>query len=181
MFLSTESKTFEFEITESGQSAEFSLNCNICFFYKRDSGAIPVFIYIFIYIIILLVFLILLFSTNLLINLITWKAIIRFFTLVLSDLFIWISFFPNEWQRIKKLSINIKNLSNTNSNYIKQTYKLKNLLKFLNSSMNCLKSLKIRLAATTTMFMISTRSRLINKTYQLAVLTYHLWPLTHMN
>ena len=60
MFLSTECKIFEFEITVLGQSAEFSLNCNICFFYKRDSGATPVFIYMFIYIIILLIFLILL-------------------------------------------------------------------------------------------------------------------------
>ena len=70
MFLSTDSKIFEFEITVLGQSAEFSFNCNICFFYKIDSGAAPVFIYIFIYIVILLVFLILLFSTYLLINLI---------------------------------------------------------------------------------------------------------------
>ena len=161
MFLSTERKSFEFEITVLGQSAEFSLNCNISFFYKRDRGATPVFIYIFIYIIILLVFLILLFSTYLLINLINqtftyiakhylveflqlsltllfiwlkntlvgyvemrfeiktahpmwsmwsvvpywlhknkhkkiWKAKIRFHILVLSNLFIWVSFFPNE-------------------------------------------------------------------------------------
>ena len=69
MFLSTESKVFEFEITVLGQSAEFSLNCNICFFYKKDSGAITVFIYIFIYIIILFSILVLLFFTYLLINL----------------------------------------------------------------------------------------------------------------
>ena len=73
MFLSTESKVFEFEITVLGQSAESSLNCNICFFYKRDSGATPVstsvFIYIFIYIIILFSILVLLFFTYLLINL----------------------------------------------------------------------------------------------------------------
>ena len=54
-----------------GQSAEFSLNCNICFFYKRDSGATPVFIFIFIYIYIIILFsiLVLLFFTYLLINL----------------------------------------------------------------------------------------------------------------
>ena len=70
MFLSTESKVFEFEITVLGQSAEFSLNCKICFFYKRDKGPTPVFIYIFIYIYIIILFsiLVLLLFTDLLIN-----------------------------------------------------------------------------------------------------------------
>ena len=49
MFLSTKSKIFRFEITVLGQSAEFSLNYNICFFYRRDSEAIPLFMYIYIY------------------------------------------------------------------------------------------------------------------------------------
>ena len=33
-----------------------------------------------------------------------WKAKIRLFTLALSNLFLSIAFFPNEWQRIKKFS-----------------------------------------------------------------------------
>ena len=63
---------------------------------------------------------------------------------------------------------------------VKQNYELKDLWKVLNSSKKCLKSLKTQLATTTTMFMISRRSWFINMTYQLSILTYHLWPLTYM-
>ena len=57
---------------------------------------------------------------------------------------------------------------------VKQTYEIKNLLKVLNSSKKCLESLKTQLAVTTTMFMISTRSRFINMTYQLSSLIREL-------
>ena len=63
---------------------------------------------------------------------------------------------------------------------VKQNYELKDLWKVLNSSKKCLKSLKTQLATTTTMFMISRRSWFINMTYQLSILTYHLWSLTYM-
>ena len=63
----------------------------------------------------------------------------------------------------------------------KTNLRTKELMKVLSSSNKCLKSLKTQLAATTTMFMISTRSRFISMTYQLSILTYHLWPLTYMN
>ena len=62
-------QSFWIEITVLGQSAEFPLNCNICFFNKTDSGATLVFIFIVIYIIILFSNLVLLFFTYLLINL----------------------------------------------------------------------------------------------------------------
>ena len=99
--LSTESKGFEFKITVLGQSAEFSLNCNICFFYKRNSGATPVLIYIFIYIIILFSILVLLFSTYLLrkpnkpdfyqkLLYIINHYLLEFLQLLLTLLFIWL-------------------------------------------------------------------------------------------
>ena len=69
-----------------------------------------------------------------------WKAKFRFFTLVLSNLLIWISFLPNEQKRIKKFSENIKNLSNTTSRakeLIESFKQLKEMLVESEKSVSC--------------------------------------------